>query len=296
MSNLQNLGADIFFGDIRKAQRNLDALAKSGYQTVYFDGDFTGVSFEQLKEVKRMIDDTPLAPFSLHNLWLFPEPDKNPEDILSVQEMIFDRANILGVKCLTGHFGWCQGLAGEEHFDFCNFLAGYGVSRQEYRKRNIEILKILCRMAKKRGLFLTVENVVPEYLADLGTEVSGLLAIIKEVGEPNLGICLDSGHAFISGLNLRQEILRCGKHLFETHFHDNIGRVSDSNSINDLHQPCGIGRINWLEVIDGLKKINFDNPVVFEIGCEENVLKINKSNWEKFLELYDGKFSNWTFE
>jgi len=287
------LGANIYFGDTGKARQNLENLSRCGYQAVYLEGDFLNVPLEQLKEVKRIIDDYPLEAFSVHNLQLFPEPEEKPESIISFQEEIFEKAKILGVKYLTGHFGWCKGLKEGDDFDFENFLKRHNIKVEDYRKKNIEILKILCQKANGYGLSLTIENLPIGCLADLGTTISDLLGVIKEVEEPNLGICFDSGHGLISGLNLYEEIIKAGEKLFETHLHDNIGRISDKNSINDLHQPAGIGKINWLEVISALKKINFSNPVVFEIGCDEDTLRINKDNWERFLELYHNRFFTW---
>jgi len=294
---MNHLGANISYNnDIKKAVENLESLMHAGYNTIYFDGDFLNVpSFPQLKEFSKIIPDFPLQPFSAHNLQLFPELEQKPEEIIPFQSEIFEKAKILGVKYLTCHFGWCKGLKEGDDFDFENFLKKYSIKLQDYRKKNIEILKILCQKAKKYGLTLTIENLPIECLADLVTTVEDLLGIIQEVDESNLGICFDSGHSFISGQNLYNEILKAGKFLFETHFHDNFGRISDKNTINDLHQPVGIGKINWVEVISALKKINFKNSVVFEISCDEKTLEINRVNWDRFLQLYKDKFSQWNF-
>jgi len=293
---MEKLGVTIYFGDLEKAKQNLKNLVSAGYRAVYFDSDFLNVpSLEQLREVKRMVDDLPLEPFSIHNLQLFPEPEKKPESIISFQEEIFEKANLLGVKYLTGHFGWCKGMGEGDDFDFENFLKRNNMKLDDYRKKNIETLKVLCQKANAYGLSLTIENLPIGCLADLDTTVENLLEIIRQVDEPNSGICFDSGHSFISGLNLYNEIIKAGGELVETHFHDNIGRISDKNSINDMHQPAGIGKINWFEVIAALKKINFSHPVVFEIGCDKETLRINRDNWLRFFNLYQTKFSKWDF-
>lgn len=293
---MEKLGANIYFGDLEKVKQNLKNLANAGYRAVYFDVDFLdSPSLEQIKEVKRILNDHPLEPFSIHNLHLFPEPDKKPASIISLQEENFEKAKTLEVKYLTGHFGWCKGMQEGDDFDFENFLKRHNIKLDDYRKKNIEILKILCQRAHSYGLSLTVENLPIRCLADLGTTVDNLIEIIKDVNEPNLGICFDAGHSFISGLNLHREIIKAGKKLFETHLHDNLGRMSNKNSTNDMHQPAGIGRINWLEVISALKKIDFANPVVFEIGCEEDTLRINRANWLRFFDLYQTRFSRWDF-
>jgi len=296
MENLNILGANIQFkGEVEIVRRDIENLVKTGYKAIYFNGDFlnTSATEEKLKEVSKIISDTPLVPFSAHNLQIFPENPENPEEIVPFQEEIFEKAKILGVKSLTCHFGWCKGLEPGEDFEFDKFLKRKNITREDYRKRNIELLKILCQKASKYNITLTIENLPAGCLSDLSTTVDDLLKIIEEVNEPNLKICLDSGHAFISSINLYEGILKIKDKLFETHFHDNLGKISNSNSINDLHQPCGIGKINWIEIIAGLEKINFKNPVVFEIGSEYENLEINKRNWERFYKIYKEKLPGW---
>lgn len=294
------LGAPLgFSGNIDETRRKLDYVVKLGYSSI-FAGLFNEkekrlATDEELKEFSEILKDYPVKPYTTHAIWLVSEPDKPAGEILPFQESIIKKASILGVKCLTYHFGHCKGLQEGEDFNLDKALKRYNVSIGTFRENNIHNLKEICRRAQVYGLSVTIENLPVGCLADFDTDVSNLLEIIKEVDEPNLGICFDSGHAFISGVNLHQEILKAGRYLLETHFHDNIGMISDRNIINDLHQPVGIGRINWLEVIAGLKKINFINPVIFEIGCEENTLRINRSNWERFSKLYEEKFTGWNF-
>lgn len=288
------IGANIYFKDLQKAKNNIKNLINSGYDAVYFDGDFfINASEEDLKEISKFISDPKLVSFSAHNLEVYPSIEEKPENIIPFQEKIFEKSKILGVKYLTCHFAWCKGLSSGDDFNFDKFLMRYGVKIQDYKQKNIEILKILCKKAKEYSISLTIENLPLNCLSNLTTKIEDILEIIKEVDEENLGICLDSGHGNISSLNLYNFILKASDKLFETHFHDNFGKIGNSNSINDLHQPCGIGNINWIDIIAGLEKINFKNPVVFEIGCDEKILKINKLNFEKFYFLYKEKFPNW---
>jgi len=292
---MENLGVNINCrGNLEDVRLRLENLVKAGYRTVYFDGDFFAPTMEKekLKEITKIIKDTPLEPFSGHNLQVFPENPEKPDEIIPSQEEIFEKAEILGVKYLTCHFGWCKGLNPGEDFNFENFLKRKNITVDDYKKRNIEIFKTLCKIAKGYGLKLTIENLPPGCLADLTTTIKDILKIIKEIQE-DTGVCIDSGHGFIASIDFYRSILEAGSKLFETHFHDNLGKISSLNSINDLHQPCGIGKINWIDIISWLEKINFRNPVVFEIGCDLNPLITNKRNWENFYFLYRNKFSRW---
>jgi len=293
---VKNLGVNInCSGNLEDIKLRLENLIKAEYRVVYFDGDFLDPSIEKekLKEIVKIIRDTSLEPFSAHNLQVFPENPEKPEDIIPFQKEIFEKAKILGVKHLTCHFGWSKGLNAGEDFDFDKFLRRKQITIEDYREKNIEIFKKLCEIAKDYDLKLTIENLPPKCLADMTTKIEDILVIIQQIQEDNVGICLDSGHGFIASMDFYRSISKAGNKLFETHFHDNLGKISNSNFINDLHQPCGIGTINWVDIISGLKKINFRNPVVFEIGCDLNCIITNKRNWAHFYSLYKERFSRW---
>ncbi|HOK57132.1 MAG TPA: sugar phosphate isomerase/epimerase [bacterium] len=286
-------------GNKSEAKRKLDYIVELGYSVIlaslFNEKERRLLTGEEIEEFSEILKEYSVEVYTTHAIWLTEEPNKPISEILPFQESIIEKAFILGAKCLTYHFGLCKGLQEGEDFAFGKCLNRYKVSLEDFRKLSIYALKETCRKAKKYGITVTIENLPAGCLCDLGTTVKDLLEIIKEVDEQNLGICFDSGHAFISGLNLFKELSKIGGYLFETHFHDNIGRISDQNIINDLHQPVGIGIINWIEVITGLKTINFSKPVVFEISSDENTLTVNKLNWERFLKIYEEKFSKWEF-
>ncbi|MDO9541086.1 MAG: sugar phosphate isomerase/epimerase [Kiritimatiellia bacterium] len=291
---MDKLGAAVGFpGDTKSVKEQLKGLAKAGYSACHFGGAFFLKSTTELKKISKILSDFPIEPFSAHNLLISPAPHQGLNSILPFQKEVFEKATILGVKYLAGHFGQCEGLSGKDAFNFEEFLTRRGANLEDYREEAVEVLKVLCQEAKKHSLSLTIENLPIGCLADLGTTAEDLLKIIKEVNEPNLGICFDSGHGFIAGLDLYREIIKAGGKLFDTHFHDNFGRISGANSINDLHQPVGIGRINWLDVIAALEKINFKNPVVFEMDNNPDTLSANKRNWEWFCLLYQKRFPKW---
>ncbi|MCM8804134.1 MAG: sugar phosphate isomerase/epimerase [Candidatus Omnitrophica bacterium] len=281
------IGSNISFRNYFEEVKN---LKENGYKYVYFDGDFLiDTKNRQLEDIFKLIKDFELIPFSLHNLWTFPEDIRKIDDFISLQENFFEKAKILDVKYLTYHFGLPIDIQPKEDFNFETYLRRKDIKKDDYRNMNIEILNILCEKAKNYNLSLTIENLPPKCLCDFSTNFEDILNIIKEVKKDNIGICFDSGHANIAGIDLYHFILKCRDKLFETHFHDNFGYIKDDNSINDLHQPCGIGNINWMKIIKGLEEINFKNPVIFEIGSNYEVLNINKNNWFKFHSIYKNR-------
>lgn len=293
MDKKWELGIGIGYEKDEKILREkLEKIVKPGYKygflSLFNVEEKRLATDEELKKYSEIVKDY-LIPYTAHALFLTDEPDKSPDSIFSYQDEVLSKAGILGVKCLTYHFGLCKGIQENEDFAFEKCLNRYKVSLKDFRKINIYALKETCRKAKKYEITVTVENLPAGCLCDLGTTVEDLLEIIKEVDEDNLGICFDSGHCNISGLDIYDEIIKAGKYLKETHFHDNVGRISDKNQINDMHQPVGIGNINWLKVISALNEIGYKNPVDFEISSEFEIAEINIKNWERFLILWEEK-------
>ena len=129
------------------------------------------------------------------------------------------------------------------------------------------------------------------------TTVADILPVVVRVNEPNLGICLDSGHAHLCGRRFKDEILLAGKYLFDTHFHDNIGRWDWRKNISacDLHLVPGLGTINWPEAVKALDAINFPGPVVLEgiLGPGDNLKDNPWKGADTYHELISLAIRNW---
>jgi sugar phosphate isomerase/epimerase len=118
-------------------------------------------------------------------------------------------------------------------------------------------LTIMADAARPYGIRLALENLpAPTPLG--GPE--NLPRLVKAIDLPNVGYCIDSGHAHLCGQSVTDWLRRAGPKIFETHFHDNRGIGKDE------HLPAGFGTISWLDVIATLREIEFPGPVTFETG------------------------------
>ena len=126
--------------------------------------------------------------------------------------------------------------------------------------------KLLGKHAAQYGINIAVENLPPPW--PVGEEPKKVIRTIEMADEPNVGMCLDSGHAHCSGINIAEIVRMIGPKLFETHFHDNKGPIESPTPRNtgDLHLPPGMGTIDWVEVIKALDETSFPGPVTFEGG------------------------------
>lgn len=110
--------------------------------------------------------------------------------------------------------------------------------------------------------------------------------------QPNVGICVDTGDANISGLKSSEMILEAGDLLIETHFNDNFGWLCEENAINDIHCPPGIGTVDWLQVVDALDRIGHEKPIIFEVGSRgkneelDDFLRLTRDNWRLIIQAW----------
>jgi sugar phosphate isomerase/epimerase len=116
-------------------------------------------------------------------------------------------------------------------------------------------LKIMARAAASHGIRLALEN-MGKYMPLAQPDSLGRL--VQAIDEPNVGYCVDSGHAHAFGESVPDWVRQAGDRLFETHFHDNRGIGLDE------HGPVGFGTISWIDVILALDDIGFPGPVTFE--------------------------------
>jgi len=174
------------------------------------------------------------------------------------------------------------------------------IGGEQFDAKVIPVYKELCQYTSQYDISLTIENIGElnynrcrrwKYgLASYAVTVSDLRRLINIIDESNLGICLDSGHAYINGISPREAILQAGDLLTQTHFNDNFGLTGNGMGDSDLHLPPGLGVI---EVIAALNQISYSNPIMFETGgyrkyCRfEDALFLTKENWKAFVRLYE---------
>lgn len=88
-------------------------------------------------------------------------------------------------------------------------------------------------------------------------DIALLSRLIDELNAPNIGACLDTGHAFMSGLDPAQAVRDLGARLRATHIADNKGD-------RDAHVAPFMGAINWAQVVRALRDIGYAHDFAFE--------------------------------
>lgn len=142
---------------------------------------------------------------------------------------------------------------------------------QESKKQNIEYFKRLIDYCSKLDMALALENMCDYSISPrrkYGVTTEELVDLIDSFADHSLGICWDFEHAHIMQQDQRKSLLALGHRLKATH-------VSDTHSTTDpdlMHvMPC-FGKINWQEIMDTLREINYQGDFSFEAHNYANTL------------------------
>jgi xylose isomerase len=76
------------------------------------------------------------------------------------------------------------------------------------------------------------------------------LLLAQETGHPNVGITIDTGHAFVGGEVVGEVIVlakRAGNRLFHMHFNDNHVTTDDDMIVGSVHSVCYLEMLYWLD-------------------------------------------------
>jgi xylose isomerase len=79
---------------------------------------------------------------------------------------------------------------------------------------------------------------------------SDTLLLAKETKLDNVGVCIDTGHAFVAGENVGESIVilqEYGRKLFHMHFNDNYGFWDDDMIVGSVHFPVFVETLFWLK-------------------------------------------------
>lgn len=116
-------------------------------------------------------------------------------------------------------------------------------------------LNEVARHCRDLGVVLLLENMLPHLMFG---HTSDMLYLLGAIRETNVGTCLDTGHAFLSG-DLRTVVHKLSGHLRMLHVNDNLGD-------RDGHLPPGEGAIDWISLIRQLRQWRFQGPLILELA------------------------------
>ncbi len=232
----------------------LEPIRNSGFgliEVCSFPAHLDYHNLEAVHAARRRIDELGLEPYSLH------APFADEIDITSMDwqrrghardELMraADAAGHLGVHYLVIHPGPEKG--------------GFPEHERFRRMENAaEVLTEVSRACRERGAALVLENMLPHLFSG---RVRDLLWLLGALETTEVGICLDTGHAHLSG-DLRTVAHKLSGHLWMMHATDNHGRGDD-------HLPPGDGRIDWHRLLRQMVRIGFHGAIILEVAGRDD--------------------------
>jgi len=263
----------------------LPLLIDVGFRYVYLDG--TRLEADDLPAshaaVQKHADR--LIPWSIHLPILFHGWELDEGQVTERLLRLIGNAAPYGVRNATLHVP-CYSRISPEGFDEERVAAHRGKVMRVIRSGAGRGAEVGIRLNIENGMHAAAERRPGCCVAS----AADLKAYVEAVGAEGVGVCLDTGHAMLSGEDPAQMIRDLGGLLQETHFNDNFGAFPDRDGAEcDYHRPPGIGKIDWLDVMDALEEIDFPHPVVFEEGMVqvggdtfEYLARATYDNWRAF--------------
>ena len=231
----------------------LERIRKAGFLSIEICSHPSHLDYKDMVAVRKaaeMISRLEIEPYSFH------APFSEEIDISDLESArreaaareIFqaaDAAAVLGVRYFVIHPGPEKSIYPQPSERF---------QRMENALAVIDRVSTRCR---KSGVELLLENMLPHLF--LG-HTKDILWTIGAMAETNIGVCLDTGHASLSG-DLDTAPFKFAGHLKMIHVNDNTGKGDD-------HLPPGKGTIQWDRLISMLHDIGFSGSLILEMSGE----------------------------
>jgi sugar phosphate isomerase/epimerase len=110
--------------------------------------------------------------------------------------------------------------------------------------------------------------------------MADLKGFVEGIHDPDLGLCLDTSHCLLNGLDLSNEVKQCAGHLLTLH-------ASDGDGHEDRHWIPTQGVLNWDQFLADLKSIDYQGMFMLEVagqGQEDRILKEARAIAENLLK------------
>ena len=141
--------------------------------------------------------------------------------------------------------------------------------RKDNWAKTIEICEELIPFALRYHVTICLENLFRDIrsgdlvksVAATGSDYETAAKVIddlnRKAGAEVFGFCLDTGHALLASLDVKDMVVTMGSRLKALHIHDN-------NGLTDQHLMPYIGLTKWERFLDGLAEIDYRGTLSFE--------------------------------
>lgn len=168
---------------------------------------------------------------------------------------------------------WVVYHAGTEEGDFSS-----AAHPNKLKEANHRFFDPLVELAEKLGVGIAIENMSDKFARHGGgvycARTEELIDLADSFGSKQVGICWDTGHANLQGVDQRTELNKLGSRLKVLHIQDSDGRT-------DQHTAPFYGNIDWNSLLAGLRDIRYAGDLTFEahmlirpvpVSCQDTAL------------------------
>ena len=137
-------------------------------------------------------------------------------------------------------------------------------SEEENRAAAIAFLAPYIEAAKKAGVRIAIENLTnfgDGRRRHCGGPIEELIDLVDAINDPAVGICIDTGHANIAGLNVAEALRASGSRVIALHINDNYASLG-----SDMHQLPFMGDVDWADVMRAISEIGYRGHFTYEVG------------------------------
>jgi len=119
-------------------------------------------------------------------------------------------------------------------------------------------LEKLLPLAADLGISIAIENMLPGQGGRFGSRIDHFTLIASEFAHPNLGFCLDTGHALVAQRGEFSQLLAAmGSNIRAFHLQDNAGD-------RDSHLAPGHGLVDWKLVFTNMMEMGYSGTACIE--------------------------------
>jgi sugar phosphate isomerase/epimerase len=243
----------------RLRREHLAEMASHGFDTVEIIATRSHVDYHDASALDDVADWLTRERLRLHSIhapvterfesgrWVAPLSNASPdpqvrEHALRATKAALELARRVPVDVLVVHLGLQDAL-----------LASAADNARDAARRSVEAI---AGYAGPLGVRVALE-VIPNALST----ADALVALVEDLDLPNVGICLDFGHAHMMG-DVVDAIETLSGLLIATHVHDN-------RRARDEHLPPFEGTIDWPGALMALQKVGYEGPMMLELASAD---------------------------
>lgn len=214
-----------------------------------------------MEEVKKILAEHGLKTFIVTaDLNSLPEFGRGSvtSPLRSSRELSFEKISDAIDMAEVLDYGMVNIWYGQDGYDY-SFQSDFTWAWQQL----VAATKKAAEYAGKKGIKVALEYKPREPRTNIYTASAvKTLLIINEVGEDNIGVVLDTGHAYAAGENIAESVAilkSFGDKLFYVHVNDNYKVWDDDMMVGSIHPFELIEFLYWLE------KTEYDGPIVLDM-------------------------------